>query len=75
MMLWMGAGAIFWLAAIGLIVWLVARWFDRRRAGARNLSSAQPESGSTAQEILRQRYARGEIDATTYAQMRERLGA
>jgi putative membrane protein len=75
MMLWMGAGAIFFLAALGLIVWLLVRWLDPRRAGARNLSSAPPENGPTAQEILRQRYARGEIDATTYEQMRERLGA
>jgi putative membrane protein len=29
----------------------------------------------SALEILRQRYARGEIDATTYQQMRERLEA
>jgi uncharacterized membrane protein len=72
-MLWMGAGAIFWLAALGLFVWLLVRWLDRRGAGGRNLS-AQPDSGPTAQETLRQRYARGEIDATTYEQMRERLG-
>jgi putative membrane protein len=75
MMLWMGASAIFCLAALGLIVWLLVRWLDPRRAGARNLFSAPPEIGPTAQEILRPRYARGEIDATTYEQMRERLGA
>ena len=31
--------------------------------------------GTIAMEILRQRYARGEIDATTFDQMRERLEA
>lgn len=34
-----------------------------------------PQSQPTALEILRQRYARGEIDATTFEQMRERLEA
>ena len=32
-----------------------------------------PPTQASAMEILRQRYARGEIDATTYEQMRERL--
>ena len=34
-----------------------------------------PFNQTSALEILRQRYARGEIDATTYEQMRERLEA
>ncbi len=39
--------------------------------GAAPVPPAQP----TAMEILRQRYARGEIDAATFDQMRERLEA
>ncbi len=35
----------------------------------------QPTQQGSAMEILRQRYARGEIDATTFDQMRERLEA
>ena len=34
-----------------------------------------PGSDPTAREILNQRYARGEIDAATFEQMRERLEA
>jgi len=34
-----------------------------------------PPVQPSALEILRQRYARGEIDAATYEQMRERLEA
>ncbi len=70
MMLWMGVGALFWLAALALIAWLLVRWLDRRGASGREQLASEPP----AQEILRQRYARGEIDATTYEQMRERLG-
>lgn len=35
----------------------------------------EPQPQPSAMEILRQRYARGEIDATTFDQMRERLEA
>ena len=34
-----------------------------------------PATAPSALEILQQRYARGEIDTTTYEQMRERLEA
>jgi putative membrane protein len=34
-----------------------------------------PHTGPDALEILRQRYASGEIDGTTFDQMRERLEA
>ncbi len=70
MSLWMGVGALLWLAAIVLIIWLVARWLERRGVAQRDQSSGEPNS----LEILRQRYARGELDAASYEQMRERLG-
>lgn len=72
-MLWMGLGVIFWIVAIGLIVWAIARIFDNRRAYPRTEPPVAPMVGLSALEILQQRYARGEIDATTYEQMRERL--
>ncbi len=71
--LMMLAGTILWIALLGILIWGIIRWFDRRPGG---LMSRKPESRvsePSAQEILEQRYARGEIDATTFEQMRERL--
>ncbi len=62
-----GLGTLFWLALIGLAIWAIVRWTRRR-----------PTQGTptlSATEVLRQRFARGEIDATTFSQMMERLSA
>lgn len=67
---WMIVVGLFWLAVLGVLIWALARLVSHR---------AQPNtlppvgSGPTALDILRQRFARGEIDATTFEQMRERL--
>jgi len=60
---------LFWL---GLIVLLCC--FVGRRIGWRNrrVPFSQPFEGD-ALEILRRRYARGEIDGPTFDHMRERL--
>ena len=68
MMLWMGIGTIFWLGVLALLIWAVVRWVGPRATGRYPTAS-----GMSAMEILRQRYARGEIDAATFEQMRERL--
>ncbi len=72
-MLWMGLGVIFWIVAIGLIVWAISRIFVNRQSFQQGTPPMPQMGGPTAMEILQQRYARGEIDATTYEQMRERL--
>ena len=69
--LWMGLVALFWLAVLGLLVWGLVRLLSHRAP----MSYIPPAQGMSAMETLRQRYARGEIDATTYEQMRERLEA
>lgn len=57
-----------WIVVIGLLIWGVSRLFSQRAP-----SSGRPEGLTSAREILRQRYARGEIDAATFDEMQRRL--
>ncbi|HEX7737306.1 MAG TPA: SHOCT domain-containing protein [Ktedonobacteraceae bacterium] len=75
---WLHAGFGFWplfpLLWIGLIVFVcfnARRWFGWRSYPGQQ----RPFAEANALEILRQRYARGEIDGPTFDQMRERLEA
>ena len=76
-------GKIFWLVILGLLIWGMIRLLSTR---SRHLympptythvpptyTPGMPPSQPSAMEILRQRYARGEIDTATYESMRERL--
>ncbi len=60
MILWL----IFLVAIIALAVWLLMRLFASQR-GAGGAERQQPR-GDSAEEILRERFARGEIDAEEY---------
>jgi putative membrane protein len=60
---------LFWLAIIAALCWAASRCFGPR--GRHEHFAAH--YGPNALEILRQRYARGEIDGDTFEQMRERL--
>jgi putative membrane protein len=73
MMLWMSLWGIFWLIVLGVAVWALVRWVSGRAPVGG--PSSGPWTSPSAMEILRQRYARGEIDATTFEQMRARLEA
>jgi len=64
-----------WIALLVVLVWALIRWIDRRNTVPSTQQSGMPASGPSAMEILRQRYARGEIDTATFEQMRERLEA
>ncbi len=59
----MGIWTIVWIvlvvAAITLTVWLIGRFVAPRDGGA-------PSRGDDAEEILRRRFASGEIDAEEY---------
>src|SRR5258708_14577899 len=71
----MTLGMVFWIALLVVLVWAVIQWLDRRTNHPGSLGTGMPLNQLSAQDILRQRYARGEIDTATFEQMRERLEA
>lgn len=62
---WIGmlVGLVFWVLVLGGLAWLVT-WAVRRGSG-----SGVASTGSSAIEIARQRYARGEITREQYQQI------
>ena len=62
---------VFWFAVLGLLIWALVRWITHYAAPR----GVPPVQAMSPREILEQRYARGEIDAATFEQMRERLDA
>ncbi len=64
---------LLWLALLGLLIWGVIYRFSCRGRTFRSFPSRRSSYMPDALEILRQRYASGEIDGTTFDQMRERL--
>jgi putative membrane protein len=66
---WMIISSLLWLGLVAVAVWAFARWVTR--ATQPNASSASPTPSAT--EILRQRFARGEIDSETFERMRRQL--
>ena len=81
-MLMMLLNLVIWIALLAVVAWAIIRWVNGKMTNATPFSTstlaqgpAMPEGGPCAIEILRQRYARGEIDAATFEQMRERLAS
>jgi len=68
MVLVMLLNGVVWVGLIGLLIWAVSRVLIRRTPATGSL-----DSDHSAMEILRQRYARGEIDAPTFHEMKRRL--
>lgn len=76
-------GRIFMLVLLGLLIWGLIRLFSTRarhyhmppryNPAPPTFTTGMPPSQPSAMEILRQRYARGEIDVATFENMRERL--
>ena len=62
---------VFWVALIAAIVWAVANLFPGR--GSYEPTSA--ERPERPEEILDRRLARGEIDSSTYDELRGKLRA
>ncbi len=72
----MGIGIIwmilFWGAIILLVVWLISALFPKFPAPP-TTPSPPGASAAAALEILRQRYARGELSSEQYHEMRQTL--
>ena len=79
-MLLMMLSTVIWIVSLAIVAWAIIRWVNGKMANATPFSTStpaqgpgMPAGGPSGIEILRQRYARGEIDADTFEQMRERL--
>ena len=62
-----------WIALLVVLVWAIIRWLERRTAPSAPTHTSTPSGSPSALEILRQRYARGEIDTATFEQMRRKV--
>jgi putative membrane protein len=63
-------GWIIWLVIIASIIWLVASLVGRSRRGDNKLHSTE-----SPMEILKKRYAKGEINKEQFEQMKRDLGS
>lgn len=59
----LGGMMIFWILFIGLIVWLILQ------------NQPKQSSNKTAREIVRERYAKGEINKKEFEEMKKELGS
>jgi putative membrane protein len=63
---------LFWVVIVGLALWFSSTLFPH---AARRNNDRQVSADDGALEILRQRYARGELTRSEYEQMRRDLEA
>ncbi len=72
-MLLMLLGTLLLLVLLAVLIWAVVRFATGKTTTPVLPYTSVGPTAPSALEILGQRYARGEIDAATYEQMRERL--
>jgi uncharacterized membrane protein len=66
---------VLWIALLALLAWALWKWISPYILPIFGDMFDETPGEFSALEILRQRYAAGEIDAVTFEQMRERLEA
>ena len=66
---WMLIPLLFWGGLLVLIVWALVRIIPERRGGERTMVR-----GRSAEEVLRDRFVRGEMDAEEYERSLEVIG-
>ncbi|HLF76023.1 MAG TPA: SHOCT domain-containing protein [Dehalococcoidia bacterium] len=64
---WMALGSLWFVIFWAIVIWAIVRVTER--------SDRRQDTGESAIDILRRRYARGEIDKEQFDQMRHDLGA
>jgi putative membrane protein len=72
-MLLMLLGTLLFLALLAVLIWALARFVTGKTTTPVSPHTNIAPTAPSALEILRQRYARGEIDTATHEQMRTRL--
>ena len=66
----MGLGFLLWIIIVGLVIWFIV--FLVRRYGG-HAAPGGGWAGDRAEQVLRERYARGEIDRETFTNMMKDL--
>ncbi len=66
----MWIGSIFWLAFLGVIIWAIISFTNNQRRGS---SDGRPTTRETPLEILKKRFARGEISEDEFERMKKEL--
>jgi putative membrane protein len=71
---WMILSSLFWLGLAAVVVWALVRWLSSESASGPMAPRTLHEPPQlSALDILKARYARGEIDTATFQAMRAQL--
>lgn len=72
---WMFISSLLWIGLAAVLVWALVRRLAGTRPPDTSRSRDLPTSQASAIDILKARYARGEIDTPTFQAMRAELEA